>query len=64
MQQSSQNEIWTKMTDAEKLVQRRTGFTWNWMNTFQQSSISSGLISMAEEILQLRKRLKITTTEY
>ncbi len=55
----NQHEIWSLMTPAEKLVQRKTGFfTWSWMNMFVREEIRQCMIDLANEVLRLRRQLK------
>ena len=53
-----QHEDWALMTPAEKLVQRKTIFTWSWMNMFVREEIRQCMIDLANEVLRLRKRLR------
>jgi len=54
----NQHEIWSLMTPAEKLVQRKTFFTWSWMNMFVREEIRQCMIDLANEVLRLRRQLK------
>jgi hypothetical protein len=51
-----QHESWKEMTPAERLVQSRTVFTWAWMNEFTEEAIRLALLSLANEVLRLRRK--------